>query len=1342
MSVAPSILRILRPALSRCVAALLVTVVGVRAAGAQTYTITDISPPGDASVATAANTSGQVAGYTTTGPAVQAWRFTPGAGIVILGSLGGSDGRAFGINDAGRVTGSATDAAGLARGFVFSDADGLIALDAFGAGAPASAQHINTAGQIAGFSSIASDERAFLFSPPNLTVNLGTLPDSPLPATSAAYGVNDAGRVVGIASSPSGFNRAFRTEANGATMQELGTLGGDDSWALAINNAGQVVGLSSTVTTDAHAFLFADGAGMIDLGTLGGYVSTAFALNNSGLVVGSSDPGGIATHAFAWSAAAGMRDLNDLIPPTAGWVLTEARAVTDSGLIVGSGLHNGQPRAFVLTPNSGPDLAPPVAAATAPDITAISPYSTGFQVTFWDDTTVAAASIGAASVRVTGPNGFSQLAVLISTAPTLDAMRLTITFAVAPPGGLWNGPANGVYTIAIEPNQVHDVAGNFMPASAVGSFRVATETKPVFTISAASAPVMNLPLDFTLTAKSSYPSAANDVFTFVIDWNSDGTDLQTVTGGSGTVVSHTFTSIGSHQVQAVATDLHGGASAPSLWAANAVNPPFPQAWSAAPVLTGNRHSAVGLNAGGTIVNLGGLPLKAGKANVQTLTPGAAFFVDGARLLSGAAGVGAGVDALGRIIVYGGIEPGATVANVSGYVYTPANGAGAAIAPKNFAVHDFAFTTDAQHRLYSIGGAGAPASPGADGMGMERYDGSTNTWTILTPLPEPRVSAACAYDGRGHVLVIGGLNPTTGSQTTTVFSYDIAANAWSLVADAAITFAPPLAGRVAALGADGLVYLIGGVTVPTTYVLDPASHAWYAGPSLALARGAPAVTLGDDGFIYVMGGDNPGVGGNNGLSTVEKLDTKSVTAPEILTSQGPATLMVGNPFRYQMIASGNPRPIYSLGSAPVGMTMDTATGIVTWTPTPDQTGNRPVLVRATSAAGTAEQVFTITVVPIPIPPTDVVPPTAPASIAIASRTATTVTLFWPPGSDDVGVTSYRIYGLFRGSRSSHIGLIASGITNRSYISHSFATGYYVAAVDAAGNQSALSPMVADATLTRPVISHFIFSEPATVTVGSGFLFTLVAAATPSPTFTTLSGPAGMTLSRTSGPNPLNDYAVVQWMPTADQVGVQTFTVFATNPNTSGGSATFSVTVQPAGFDPLPPTPVGLLSASAISFDRCTLTWTPAGDNIGVTNYAITATHFGAPGQANQVITLNVPGSTLTTSLNGLLPGAGYTVSIRPSDAAGNIGPATSIFLTTLHLPLAAFRASPGAAAGTLSLDWVNFGAEWIYAVEYSDSLTAPVWQAVGIPLTGTHLDVTPPAGATHAFYRVRATPIVP
>ena len=62
---------------------------------------------------------------------------------------------------------------------------------------------------------------------------------------SDAYGINDAGQVVGYSHTAEGANHAFITGPDGMGMRDLGTLGGDYSYANGINDAGQVVGRST-----------------------------------------------------------------------------------------------------------------------------------------------------------------------------------------------------------------------------------------------------------------------------------------------------------------------------------------------------------------------------------------------------------------------------------------------------------------------------------------------------------------------------------------------------------------------------------------------------------------------------------------------------------------------------------------------------------------------------------------------------------------------------------------------------------------------------------------------------------------------------------------------------------------------------------------------------------------------------------------------------------------------------------------------------------------------------------------------------------------------------------------
>jgi probable HAF family extracellular repeat protein len=130
---------------------------------------------------------------------------------------------------------------------------------------------------------------------------------------------------------------------------DLGTLGGTKGHAYAINDAREVVGAADTAAGQPHAFMFTvDASGNVinrtDLGVLGGGYSYAYAINQNGAVVGTSD-----WRAFLWQNGT-LTDLDTVLPAGSGWALHAAWAIDDTGRIAGAGTHNGQPRAFLLTP--------------------------------------------------------------------------------------------------------------------------------------------------------------------------------------------------------------------------------------------------------------------------------------------------------------------------------------------------------------------------------------------------------------------------------------------------------------------------------------------------------------------------------------------------------------------------------------------------------------------------------------------------------------------------------------------------------------------------------------------------------------------------------------------------------------------------------------------------------------------------------------------------------------------------------------------------------------------------------------------------------------------------------
>jgi Ca2+-binding RTX toxin-like protein len=91
--------------------------------------------------------------------------------------------------------------------------------------------------------------------------------------------------------------------------------------------------------------------------------------------------------------------------------------------------------------------------------------------------------------------------------------------------------------------------------AATGS-QTGIRVNPLATVTGPGGGVRNQALTITLGANSGLP--ASTVFTYTIDWNGDGLVDQTVTGPSGTTVSHTYASGGTYTVGVTAT-VHLGA---------------------------------------------------------------------------------------------------------------------------------------------------------------------------------------------------------------------------------------------------------------------------------------------------------------------------------------------------------------------------------------------------------------------------------------------------------------------------------------------------------------------------------------------------------------------------------------------------------------------------------------------------------------------------------------------------------------------------------------------------------------------------------------------------------------
>ena len=206
--------------------------------------------------------------------------------------------------------------------------------------------------------------------------DLGALPGG---NNSEANGISSKGTYIAGDSDTASGNFHAVLWKNGQ-IQDLGTLGGTTSMAMAVNESGQVVGESTTATGQPHAFLYQSGT-MQDLGTIGGDFTHASAINENGVVAGYGDDSVGAYHAITWQngsatilpcttngacVANGINNLNQVVggcssncPTNAAaleWIngnpvslgvqdtngdSTSAFGINNSGIVVGSGGFRG-----------------------------------------------------------------------------------------------------------------------------------------------------------------------------------------------------------------------------------------------------------------------------------------------------------------------------------------------------------------------------------------------------------------------------------------------------------------------------------------------------------------------------------------------------------------------------------------------------------------------------------------------------------------------------------------------------------------------------------------------------------------------------------------------------------------------------------------------------------------------------------------------------------------------------------------------------------------------------------------------------------------------------------------
>jgi hypothetical protein len=286
----------------------------------------------------------------------QAFSWTQGGGIVGLPNLGG---RAFcvsnGANDNNTIVGTcASTLFGTARLPVIWQSGVVSQLPLPAGETLGDANDVNASGVAVGSVDAGSLQQAVFYSGGNATVITQTTANGCFFTT--AFGINDSGRVIGTGIDP---NNAARNvgmvfDIGQSSATEVGALpGANGALAFAIGNGGHVVGSSMMNQGAGLPFIWTQGGGMVAIPLpVGTSQGSARGVNTSGWAVGT------ASSAFAipflYDGSATYR-LADLIPSGTGWDLStntssSALGISDSKVIVGTGVFNGAVHAYAMIP--------------------------------------------------------------------------------------------------------------------------------------------------------------------------------------------------------------------------------------------------------------------------------------------------------------------------------------------------------------------------------------------------------------------------------------------------------------------------------------------------------------------------------------------------------------------------------------------------------------------------------------------------------------------------------------------------------------------------------------------------------------------------------------------------------------------------------------------------------------------------------------------------------------------------------------------------------------------------------------------------------------------------------
>lgn len=292
------------------------------------------------------------------GNPTRAFTWTQGGGLVGLPNLA-SPARAFsagnGVNSAGTVVGTGATTSFGSNPLPLIWQGGVVSqLPLPGGQTLGRANDINDSNVAVGSVGSGSLEFGSIYSGGVGSIMTQTAPNGSFMRT--AFSINNAGLVVGFGIDPNNAARnvGLVVDTVSNTAVDIGGLPGmNGALAFDVSNAGHVVGSSMLNQGAGMPFLWTQGGGFVAVplptGTSQG---SARGVNSSGWVVGTASSAFAIPFLYDGSSTVALADL---LPGGSGWDLStntssSAMSISEDGIIVGTGVHNGLTRAYAMVP--------------------------------------------------------------------------------------------------------------------------------------------------------------------------------------------------------------------------------------------------------------------------------------------------------------------------------------------------------------------------------------------------------------------------------------------------------------------------------------------------------------------------------------------------------------------------------------------------------------------------------------------------------------------------------------------------------------------------------------------------------------------------------------------------------------------------------------------------------------------------------------------------------------------------------------------------------------------------------------------------------------------------------